>query len=81
MSRILITGAARGIGAESARRLAQRGHTLALLGLQPEELEAVAAECGPPTAEIERLWEAEIAARGAAEASSPVGAGGAASLK
>jgi NAD(P)-dependent dehydrogenase (short-subunit alcohol dehydrogenase family) len=48
MSRILITGAARGIGAESARRLAERGHTLALLGLEPELLEEVAAHCGPP---------------------------------
>jgi NAD(P)-dependent dehydrogenase (short-subunit alcohol dehydrogenase family) len=46
MSRILITGAARGIGAESARRLAARGHRLALLGLEPDELNAVAASCG-----------------------------------
>jgi len=44
--RILITGAARGIGAESARRLAARGHRLALLGLEPERLEAVAAAAG-----------------------------------
>src|SRR4051794_19586376 len=40
--RILITGAARGIGAETARRLASRGHRLALLGLEPELLEEVA---------------------------------------
>lgn len=40
---ILITGAARGIGAETARRLAARGHRLALLGLEPELLEQVAA--------------------------------------
>jgi NAD(P)-dependent dehydrogenase (short-subunit alcohol dehydrogenase family) len=40
---ILITGAARGIGAETARRLAQRGHRLALLGLEPDLLEQVAA--------------------------------------
>ncbi|MBA2637141.1 MAG: SDR family NAD(P)-dependent oxidoreductase, partial [Solirubrobacterales bacterium] len=45
MSRILITGAARGIGAETARRLAGRGHSLALLGLEPELLEEVAAAC------------------------------------
>jgi NAD(P)-dependent dehydrogenase (short-subunit alcohol dehydrogenase family) len=44
--RILITGAARGIGAESARRLAARGHRLALVGLEPEQLQAVAADCG-----------------------------------
>jgi NAD(P)-dependent dehydrogenase (short-subunit alcohol dehydrogenase family) len=46
---VLITGAARGIGAESARRLAQRGAKLSLVGLEPEELEKVAAECGPDT--------------------------------
>jgi NAD(P)-dependent dehydrogenase (short-subunit alcohol dehydrogenase family) len=51
--RILITGAARGIGAEAARRLAARGHRLALLGLEPEELEAVAAACGGDTPAIE----------------------------
>jgi NAD(P)-dependent dehydrogenase (short-subunit alcohol dehydrogenase family) len=43
---VLITGAARGIGAESARRLAARGHRVALVGLEPEQLEAVAASCG-----------------------------------
>src|SRR4051794_11424530 len=51
--RILITGAARGIGAESARRLAARGHRLALLGLEPDELAAVAAQCGAGTPAIE----------------------------
>ena len=43
---ILITGAARGIGAESARRLAARGANVALVGLEPEELEGVAAQIG-----------------------------------
>jgi NAD(P)-dependent dehydrogenase (short-subunit alcohol dehydrogenase family) len=51
--RILITGAARGIGAESARRLAQRGHQLALLGLEPAELRAAAAACGARAFAIE----------------------------
>ena len=46
MSRILITGAARGIGAGSAAKLAERGHQLALLGLEGELLEAVAASTG-----------------------------------
>jgi len=41
-----ITGAARGIGAESARRLASRGATIALVGLEPEEMARVAADCG-----------------------------------
>jgi NAD(P)-dependent dehydrogenase (short-subunit alcohol dehydrogenase family) len=43
---VLITGAARGIGAESARRLAAKGHSVALVGLEPEQLEAVAVSCG-----------------------------------
>ena len=43
---VLITGAARGIGAESARRLAARGARLSLVGLEPELLEQVASECG-----------------------------------
>lgn len=42
---VLITGAARGIGAESARRLAARGARVALVGLEPAELERVSAEC------------------------------------
>lgn len=50
---ILITGAARGIGAECARRLSARGARLALVGLEPEELERVAAECGPEAAAFE----------------------------
>lgn len=43
----LITGAARGIGAEAARRLAAAGMKVALVGLEPDELERVAADCGP----------------------------------
>jgi NAD(P)-dependent dehydrogenase (short-subunit alcohol dehydrogenase family) len=45
--RVLITGAARGIGAETARQLAQHGACLALVGLEPERLESLAAELGP----------------------------------
>lgn len=44
--RVLITGAARGIGAALARRLHERGARVALAGLEPELLEAVAASCG-----------------------------------
>jgi NAD(P)-dependent dehydrogenase (short-subunit alcohol dehydrogenase family) len=44
--RVLITGAARGIGAGTARRLHERGARVALAGLEPELLERVAAECG-----------------------------------
>ena len=50
---VLITGAARGIGAESARQLAARGARLALVGLEPEELERVAQQCGPEAAWFE----------------------------
>jgi NAD(P)-dependent dehydrogenase (short-subunit alcohol dehydrogenase family) len=45
-TRVLITGAARGIGAGLAERLHQRGARVALLGLEPELLEQVAARCG-----------------------------------
>jgi NAD(P)-dependent dehydrogenase (short-subunit alcohol dehydrogenase family) len=44
--RVLITGAARGIGALTARRLRDRGAHVALLGLEPELLKEVAVECG-----------------------------------
>ena len=44
--RVLITGAARGIGALTARRLHDRGARVVLLGLEPEQLAATAAECG-----------------------------------
>jgi NAD(P)-dependent dehydrogenase (short-subunit alcohol dehydrogenase family) len=44
--RVLITGAARGIGAGAARRLHERGARVALAGLESELLERVAAECG-----------------------------------
>jgi NAD(P)-dependent dehydrogenase (short-subunit alcohol dehydrogenase family) len=47
---VFITGAARGIGAESARRLAARGANVALAGLEPGELERVASQCGSNTA-------------------------------
>ncbi len=44
--RVLVTGAARGIGAALARRLHERGALVALAGIEPELLEAVAASCG-----------------------------------
>src|SRR6476646_11076831 len=44
--RVLITGAARGIGAALARQLHARGARVALLGIEPELLGAVAADCG-----------------------------------
>jgi NAD(P)-dependent dehydrogenase (short-subunit alcohol dehydrogenase family) len=50
---VFITGAARGIGAETARRLHSRGANLALVGLEPERLEALAAELGDRAFAIE----------------------------
>jgi NAD(P)-dependent dehydrogenase (short-subunit alcohol dehydrogenase family) len=53
---VLITGAARGIGADAARRLASRGARVSLVGLEPEELQRVANNCGPGA-----LWfEADV---------------------
>ena len=53
---VLITGAARGIGADAARRAAGRGARVSLVGLEPEELEQVARDCGP-----DALWfEADV---------------------
>src|SRR4051812_33413195 len=48
---VLITGAARGIGADAARRAAGRGARVSLVGLEPEELQRVARDCGPDS-----LW-------------------------
>lgn len=53
---VLITGAARGIGAELARKAAAKGARVALVGLEPELLAQVATELGP-----EHLWvEADV---------------------
>src|ERR671923_1719172 len=50
---VLITGGARGLGAETARRVAARGANVALVGLEPEELQRVAAQCGTNAAWFE----------------------------
>lgn len=43
---VLITGPARGIGAETARLLAARGARMSLVGLEPERLRSLASELG-----------------------------------
>jgi NAD(P)-dependent dehydrogenase (short-subunit alcohol dehydrogenase family) len=44
--RVLITGAARGIGAAVAQRLYDRGARVVVAGIEPDRLEQVAAACG-----------------------------------
>ncbi|MET9261948.1 SDR family oxidoreductase [Amycolatopsis sp. NPDC004079] len=53
---VLITGAARGIGAGLAERLAARGAKVALVGLEAAEQEAVAKRIGPSA----KSWEADV---------------------
>ncbi len=42
---VAVTGAARGLGASLARQLTERGARVALLGLEPGELDAVSSRC------------------------------------
>jgi NAD(P)-dependent dehydrogenase (short-subunit alcohol dehydrogenase family) len=68
---VFITGPARGIGAESARHVAARGANIALAGLEPDELERVAGQCGTNAACFDcdvTDWDAlERAVQGAVE--------------
>lgn len=65
---VLVTGAARGIGAETARLAAARGARLALVGLEPERLAALADELGPGhvwfTADVTAQAELDAAVAG-----------------
>ena len=53
---VVVTGAARGIGALVAQRLAAQCARVALLGLEPAELGMVSAVCGPES----RWWEVDV---------------------
>lgn len=53
---VLITGAARGIGAGTARRCHQAGANVALVGLEPELMHGIAAELGDRTV----VYEADV---------------------
>ncbi|MFI9326868.1 SDR family oxidoreductase [Kitasatospora sp. NPDC052868] len=53
---VVITGAARGVGAALARKLTLRGAKVALVGLEPAELKVVAALCGPAAT----AWEVDV---------------------
>ena len=50
---VLITGAARGIGAETARRAVAKGARVALVGLEPERLRSLSDELGERAAWFE----------------------------
>jgi NAD(P)-dependent dehydrogenase (short-subunit alcohol dehydrogenase family) len=50
--RVLVTGAARGIGAAAARRLHARGARVVLAGIEPDVLARTAAECGDALAVV-----------------------------
>ncbi|UPK75358.1 SDR family oxidoreductase [Nocardioidaceae bacterium SCSIO 66511] len=52
----VVTGAARGIGAGVAKRLADQGAKVALIGLEPDELKRVADDLG----EQHAWWEADV---------------------
>jgi NAD(P)-dependent dehydrogenase (short-subunit alcohol dehydrogenase family) len=58
----VVTGAARGIGAAVALGLARRGAQVALVGLEPDELAEVAAECARYAPA--RAWTADVTDRG-----------------
>jgi len=60
---VLITGAARGIGAGTARALAARGARVSLVGLEPDLLAALAEELGPQAA----WFEADVTDCGAVD--------------
>ncbi|TQS46310.1 SDR family oxidoreductase [Cryptosporangium phraense] len=72
---VLITGAARGIGAELARQATAAGARVALVGLEPDRLSALADELGPTAswaecdvtdqAALEAAVESTLAAHGA----------------
>ncbi|HZH33141.1 MAG TPA: SDR family oxidoreductase [Pyrinomonadaceae bacterium] len=53
---VLITGPARGIGAETARMLAARGARLSLVGLEPARLAALAGELGGVDGGGRHVW-------------------------
>ena len=61
---VLITGAARGIGAEAARQLASRGARVSLVGLERDELAQVAEQCGDQAS----WFEADVTDRAAMDA-------------
>jgi hypothetical protein len=58
---VVITGAGRGIGEKVARLAAARGARVALIGLEPDRLRALADDLGPTAS----WWEADVRDRAA----------------
>lgn len=68
--RVLITGAARGIGALLAKRLTDRGARVALAGIEPDELAKVSAVCMDAPVfdcDVTELSQVEAAVQGAVD--------------
>lgn len=59
---VVVTGAARGIGAALALSLARQGARVALVGLEPAELQAVATACGQHSQS--RAWVGDVTDHG-----------------
>lgn len=59
--KLVVTGAARGIGESVARRAAAHGARIALIGLEPDRLRSLANELGPSV----RWFEADVRDTGA----------------
>jgi len=54
--KVVITGAARGIGEKGARLAIARGARVALIGLEPDRLRALVDDLGPAAS----WWEADV---------------------
>lgn len=65
---VLITGAARGIGAETARVLARRGASLSLVGMEPDLLRALAEELTAAVGQRHAWFEADVTDQRAVDA-------------
>jgi short-subunit dehydrogenase len=63
---VLVTGASSGIGAATARLLAEQGHTVGIVGRRADRLNAVLAACRTYSPDS-RMWVADLGDLAAAE--------------